>query len=213
MKNKLKYRFDNLMSKGTGVLIASLAIVTLLMITIVSFIVWITGSGDGTGFFIPVLGWACSARSIRGTMGGDTGSFLFVGAMFVITLGGIFIFSILVGLLTTGISSKLESLQKGHSIVVESGHTVILGWSSQIFTILSELIEANSNQKNGLHRHHEPDGQGGDGRGDSKPHSEYKDHAHRYTKLQRDRPQRPWLTQPSHREVHHHQRERRRKRD
>jgi voltage-gated potassium channel Kch len=81
-------------------------------------------------------------------MGGDTGSFLFVAAMFVITLGGIFIFSILVGLLTTGISSKLESLQKGHSEVVEKNHTVILGWSSQIFTILSELIEANSNQKN-----------------------------------------------------------------
>ena len=68
--------------------------------------------------------------------------------MFFITLGGIFIFSILVGLLTTGISSKLESLQKGHSTVMESNHTVILGWSSQIFTILSELIEANSNHKN-----------------------------------------------------------------
>jgi len=147
MKNKLKYRFDNLMSKGTGVLIGSLAIVTLLMVTIVCFIVWVSGSSDGTSFL--GLFWMGVLRSLDpGTMGGDTGSFLFVGAMFVITLGGIFIFSILVGLLTTGISSKLESLQKGHSMVVESNHTVILGWSSQIFTILSELIEANSNQKN-----------------------------------------------------------------
>ncbi len=147
MKNKLKYRFDNLMSKGTGALIASLAIVTLLMISIVSFIVWASGAGDGTGFLS--LFWMGVLRSLDpGTMGGDTGSFLFVAAMFVITLGGIFIFSILVGLLTNGISSKLEALQKGHSAVVESGHTVILGWSSQIFTILSELIEANSNQKN-----------------------------------------------------------------
>lgn len=147
MKGKLKYRFDNLMSKGTGALIGALAIVTLLMITIVSFIVWITGSGDGTGFLS--LFWMGVLRSLDpGTMGGDTGSFLFVAAMFAITLGGIFIFSILVGLLTTGISSKLEALQKGHSAVVESNHTVILGWSSQIFTILSELIEANNNQKN-----------------------------------------------------------------
>ena len=146
MKNKLKYRFDNLMSKGTGALIASLAIATLLMITIVSFIVWVTGANQGTSFLS--LFWMGVLRSLDpGTMGGDTGSFLFVGAMFVITLGGIFIFSILVGLLTTGISSKLESLQKGHSIVVEQNHTVILGWSSQIFTILSELIEANCNQK------------------------------------------------------------------
>ena len=146
MKNKLKYRFDNLMSKGTGVLIGTLAIVTLLMVTIVCFIVWVTGSSGGTSFL--GLFWMGVLRSLDpGTMGGDTGSFLFVGAMFVITLGGIFIFSILVGLLTTGISGKLESLQKGHSAVVESNHTVILGWSSQIFTILSELIEANSNHK------------------------------------------------------------------
>ena len=147
MKNKLKYRFDNLMAKGTGALIASLAIVTLLMISIVSFIVWVSGVGNGTSFLS--LFWMGVMRSIdSGTISGDTGSFLFVGAMFVITLGGIFIFSILVGLLTNGISAKLESLQKGHSAVVESGHTVILGWSSQIFTILSELIEANSNHKN-----------------------------------------------------------------
>jgi voltage-gated potassium channel Kch len=147
MKDKLKYRFDNLMSKGTGVLIASLAIITLLMITIVSFVVWASGANQGTGFLS--LFWMGVLRSLDpGTMGGDTGSFLFVGAMFVITLGGIFIFSILVGLLTTGISSKLESLQKGHSNVVEKNHTVILGWSSQIFTVLTELIEANSNQKN-----------------------------------------------------------------
>jgi hypothetical protein len=32
--------------------------------------------------------------------------------------------------------------------VIESGHTVILGWSNQIFTFLNELIEANSNHKN-----------------------------------------------------------------
>ena len=147
MKDKLKYRFDNLMSKGTGVLIASLAIITLLMITVVSFIVWASGANQETGFLS--LFWMGVLRSLDpGTMGGDSGSFLFVGAMFVITLGGIFIFSILVGLLTTGISSKLESLQKGHSNVVEKNHTVILGWSSQIFTVLTELIEANSNQKN-----------------------------------------------------------------
>ncbi len=147
MKNKLKYRFDNLMSKGTGMLIASLAIVTFFMILIVSVIINLTGAGDGKGLLS--LLWIGLLHSIdSGTIAGDTGSFLYIAAMFVITLGGIFIFSILIGLLTTGISTKLESLQKGHSIVIESGHTVILGWSSQIFTILSELIEANSNQKN-----------------------------------------------------------------
>jgi hypothetical protein len=30
--------------------------------------------------------------------------------------------------------------------VIEKNHTVILGWSEQVFTIISELVEANSNQ-------------------------------------------------------------------
>ena len=147
MMNKLKYRFDNLMARGTGTLIVSLATVTVLMILIVSFIVCITGIDNGAGFVSLI--WMGVLHSIDpGAIGGDTGNFFFVAAMFVISLGGIFIFSILIGLLTTGISSKLESLRKGHSSIVESGHTVILGWSNQIFTILSELIEANCNHKN-----------------------------------------------------------------
>jgi ion channel POLLUX/CASTOR len=31
--------------------------------------------------------------------------------------------------------------------VAERDHTVILGWSPQIFTVLSELIRANENQR------------------------------------------------------------------
>jgi Trk K+ transport system NAD-binding subunit len=143
---KMKYMFDNLMSKGTAILIGSLAIVTVLMITIVCLIVWASGANEGNGFLS--LFWMGVMRSLDpGTMGGDTGGAVFVGAMFVITMGGIFIFSILVGLLTTGIESKLESLRKGHSKVIETGHTVILGWSNQIYTILTELITANSNRK------------------------------------------------------------------
>jgi voltage-gated potassium channel Kch len=33
-------------------------------------------------------------------------------------------------------------------MVLEQNHTVILGWSPQVFTIVSELIEANANRKN-----------------------------------------------------------------
>ena len=79
-----------------------------------------------------------------GTMGGDEGSRAFLLAMLTVTLGGIFIVSILIGILTTGIEGKLEQLRKGRSFVAETGHTVVLGWSSQIFTLLSELIAANA---------------------------------------------------------------------
>ncbi|MBN2676796.1 MAG: NAD-binding protein, partial [Anaerolineaceae bacterium] len=80
-----------------------------------------------------------------GTMGGDAG-WGFRMIMFGVTLGGVFIISTLIGVLTSGVEGKLDELRKGHSRVIENGHTVILGWSEQIFTIISELVLANMNQ-------------------------------------------------------------------
>lgn len=143
---KIRYKFDNLMSKGTGILLLSLASATAIMIAVISLIVWLTQSGP-TSSFTELL-WMGLMRAIdSGTVSGDTGSVGYIFLMFVTTLGGIFILSILIGILTTGIESKLDSLRKGRSRVIEKDQTIILGWSEQIFTIIEELIEANSNRK------------------------------------------------------------------
>lgn len=143
---KLRYKFDNLMSKGTGILLLSLASATAIMIAVISLIVWITQSGP-TSSFTELL-WMGLMRAIdSGTVSGDTGSIGYIFLMFITTLGGIFILSILIGILTTGIEAKLDSLRKGRSRVIEKDQTIILGWSEQIFTIIEELIEANSNRK------------------------------------------------------------------
>ncbi len=44
-------------------------------------------------------------------------------------------------------TSGLEQLRKGRSRVIETGHTVILGWSDQVFTVVSELVEANRSRR------------------------------------------------------------------
>jgi len=41
----------------------------------------------------------------------------------------------------------MERLRKGRSQVLETDHSLVLGWSAQIFTILNELMAANENQK------------------------------------------------------------------
>src|SRR5262249_12565033 len=66
---------------------------------------------------------------------------------FVLALGGIFIVSALVGVLTSGFAQQVEHLRKGRSLVVEKDHTVILGWSDQIYTVVSELVEANRSRR------------------------------------------------------------------
>ncbi len=143
---KLRYKFDNLMAKGTGALLGSLAIVTVLIILIVSSFVVLTNAAPEAS--IVEIIWMSLNRTLdAGTLGGDTGTVTFLFAMFIMTLAGIFIISLLIGLINNAIESKLEALRKGRSVVLEDNHTVILGWSESIFTIISELIEANSNKK------------------------------------------------------------------
>lgn len=147
-KDRLRYHFDNIMSKGPIALIGWLFLASAILILLISVIVISLGIGpEGKATFLEVA-WASLMRTLDpGTMGGDEGSRGFLLAMLTVTLGGIFIVSILIGILTTGIEGKLEQLRKGRSFVAETGHTVILGWSSQIFTLISELIVANANQR------------------------------------------------------------------
>ena len=151
LTDRLRYKFDNIMSKGSIALIGWLFILSALMILVVSVIVILAGigptqeNGAAVGFW--EMTWVSLMRTMdAGAISGDTGSWQFLLAMFIITLGGIFIFSILIGILTSGIESKLDELRKGRSFVVEEGHTVILGWSPQIFSIISELMIANANR-------------------------------------------------------------------
>ena len=72
---------------------------------------------------------------------------LFLLIILGITLFSLFMVSILIGLVTTGIGRRLDALRRGRSMVLENEHTVILGWSHQIFTIISELLIANENRR------------------------------------------------------------------
>ncbi|HCR49397.1 MAG TPA: potassium transporter TrkA [Bacteroidetes bacterium] len=151
VKQRLRYWFDNTMSKGAWSLIAWLGVLSAVMILIASFVIvlgirpeWATQEGMGWSHII----WQNLMRTIdAGTMGGDTGSWPAMFLMLFVTLGGIFIFSALIGVLNSGLESKLEDLRKGRSFVVENEHTIIYGWSSLIFPIITELVEANKNRK------------------------------------------------------------------
>lgn len=143
---RLRYAFDNAMSRGPAVLVGWLAVFSAVIILGVAVFVWALGLAPDRSFF--QIAWMGLMRTLdAGTMGGDEGPWPFLFAMLAVTLGGVFVISTLIGILTTGLEAKLESLRKGRSKVIESGHTVILNWSEQVFTILRELVEANANQR------------------------------------------------------------------
>lgn len=145
--DRLRYAFDNALSRGPGVLIGWLALVTIGLILAASLVVWGAGIAPGRPGLLEIA-WMSLMRTLdAGTMGNDTGPWPFLLAMFVVTLGGVFIVSTLIGILTTGLEARLEELRKGRSRVIERDHTVILGWNPKIFTLISELVIANANRR------------------------------------------------------------------
>ena len=150
-KQRFQYWFDNYMSRGTIALIGGLAVLSLVIIFIAAAIIRV-GAIAMDGESAPSFGeaaWMSLMRTLdAGTMGGDTGPGFRI-VMLLVTIGGIFIVSTLIGILSNGLEERIEELRKGRSLVLESGHTLILGWTPQIFTIISELVAANESRKSG----------------------------------------------------------------
>jgi len=138
-RNRMRYAFDNFMSKGTIALILGLSVVTIIIILLAAFFVHVCAIAQpGTGEMgVFEAFWQSLMRTLdAGNLAGDEG-WDWRLVMFIVTLGGIFILSALIGVLNTGLNTKLHELRKGRSLVIEKNHTVILGWSAKIFTILS----------------------------------------------------------------------------
>ena len=151
-REKARYYFENTMSAGPSGVIKWLAIFSLFMVLILGLLILVFGiksspepGAENLGF-IEGAWQSLMATLDSGTMGGDEG-WAFRAVRFIATLGGIFLISILIGTISSGIDEKLDELKKGRSRVLESNHTLILGWSEKVFSIISEIIEANENQK------------------------------------------------------------------
>ncbi len=63
--------------------------------------------------------------------------------MLVITVGGPIIVASLIGIISGAFDDKVAELRKGRSRVLETDHTLILGWSNKVHSIISELAVAN----------------------------------------------------------------------
>ncbi|SDL54118.1 Trk K+ transport system, NAD-binding component [Glycomyces sambucus] len=143
-KQRARYWFDNTMSKGTKALIGWLTVITFALTAIGALFLLVAGQGSGVGGSL----WTSFIHILdAGTITGDGEGAPYMVIMFITTIGGLVILSSLVGVLTTGLDAKLEDLRKGRSLVVEKDHTVVLGWSDQVFIVISELVEANESEK------------------------------------------------------------------
>ena len=134
--DRLRYASDEAFAKGAIVLIGWLAVISLIIIVASALLVWLLRLVPEHS--LPQLLWSSFMHTMdAGTVAGDSGSWPYLFTMLAVTMGGIFVLSTLIGILTNGISARLEALRKGRSRVVEVGHTIILGRPEAIFPINS----------------------------------------------------------------------------
>lgn len=146
---RLRYAFDRSMDKGTPALVGWLGLVTLVMILAAGVFLAVTriAPTGGPPFSWAEGSWQALMRAMdSGNIQNDNGWAL-RGVMLLVTLGGIFILSTLIGILVAAVQGRIEQLRKGRSDVIEDGHTIILNWSASIFDVLSELSVANASRR------------------------------------------------------------------
>jgi len=154
---KLRYRIDTFLGQGSRGLFMALLGAFFVSILAVSVLRWVFlgveaafGLPDGASFLREaVFGVWITWLQITdpGNMAQDNDSFgLYKIPAVLGGLTGVVIFSALIAFLTTALDQAIEDLKKGHSRVLETNHTLILGWGPRVLEILRELVEANESE-------------------------------------------------------------------
>ncbi|MGI8795207.1 MAG: hypothetical protein ACR2IR_01225 [Acidimicrobiia bacterium] len=151
LRARFRYRFDSAIARGTGRIILWMAAMTVALVFVAAVILTIfdVGVNEDTNPTLLERFWQAFLRILDpGTFSGDDGWPLRITTLLV-TLLGVIIGAALIGLIVAAVETKLDELRRGRSFVVEQGHTLILGWSPRVYTLISEIVVANENQPRG----------------------------------------------------------------
>ncbi|MEX2214338.1 MAG: hypothetical protein WD768_09440, partial [Phycisphaeraceae bacterium] len=152
-RQKMRYRFDNFMARGGRSIFISLMVTFLVLfvsIAIVRGIIFMfmgAANQERNVDFFGQLYIIWLAMTDPGNMNQDvTSATIYKIPAILAGLSGVIILSALIAFITTALNTKLSQLKKGHSKVIEEGHTLILGWNDRVIEILRELLIANESE-------------------------------------------------------------------
>lgn len=146
LKAYWQYHFDRTIAGGTGTLMLWLAVISaaVMALAAVFLVLGIQPSDVSPGetpsygdSFWTTVGVALDPGAV------DNPGWAYRIVMLAVAIIGILIVSTIIGVLTSGIEGKLDDLRRGRSLVLEEGHTIILGWSTKIAAAVQELAIAN----------------------------------------------------------------------
>eukprot|EP01061_Rhynchopus_euleeides_P006537 TRINITY_DN15575_c0_g1_i2.p1 TRINITY_DN15575_c0_g1~~TRINITY_DN15575_c0_g1_i2.p1 ORF type:complete len:799 (+),score=301.99 TRINITY_DN15575_c0_g1_i2:92-2398(+) len=138
VKNFIFYRLDYWFSASSYSKPLALLFLTLVLI--------INGGGLYYTVKTDTLGsamwkaWAFIADS--GAHADETDTAARVVGLFL-TIGGMLVFALVIGLISDAISDEFDSLKRGKARVIETDHTLILGWTDKTLPLIREIANAN----------------------------------------------------------------------
>ncbi|WP_426402977.1 CASTOR/POLLUX-related putative ion channel [Streptomyces sp. R-07] len=145
-EERFRYWFDTTLTRGIAALCGWLALACLALVVPVSAVLAWTDQHTPASLGARIAAvWRNTGQTMR--LGGEVGPPLRVGLSVLLALIALFYVSTLVSLITTGLTDRLIALNRGHARILESGHTVVLGWSEQIPTVVSELVAARTDRR------------------------------------------------------------------
>lgn len=146
--DRVRYGFDNTIARGTLPLFGWLLVAMLVVLVVAALVLTALradlGDEEDLGFVESF--WQSMTRMLDpGTFTGDAGWPVRLVTLLV-TLAGIVLATILISLVITAVERKLEDLRRGRSLVVEDDHTLILGWSPRVATVVAEIVAADESR-------------------------------------------------------------------
>ncbi len=147
---RIRYAIDNFMSKGS-----SSIFLALLGLFLFGFLIMVMIRGIANAFLpdetlsswseIP---WRVYVAVMEGSAAETDGDSNWLAKLTSIlgVLVGLILFSSMVAFITSVFEAKLDELRRGRSLVLEKGHTLILGFGDRILEVIRELIEANESE-------------------------------------------------------------------
>ncbi len=142
LRARLRYRFDNSLAHGPIALVGWLGVVVLGIILVGTAIsLFVLGQRGSQG--LPGGLWETLVRVLDASAFEAESAWPSRFVALAITMAGILIGGSLIGLIAAALDQRVSELGTGRSPVLETNHTLILGWSARLPVIVQELVVAN----------------------------------------------------------------------
>ena len=147
-QDRLRYRFDRLLARGSAATIIWVVGLAVFLALIGGVVFWALDlefggqRGPAESFWQAFLIAIGSGGILDDGWGPRLVTFTFVFA-------GVFLTGSLIGVLVAAVNKRVEELRRGRGRVLEAGHTVVVGWSPRLMSVVDELL-AEKTRKRGV---------------------------------------------------------------